>query len=143
LDDALRLEAAAPSAPQLLLGALWSYTTQAAAEAVVDAWIVIEQIVGQYWEEYAGGLPTKRRNALRDHRAYTVAVRIEVLETTGKLPAALAIALHGARKQRNDLVHSAAGAETGRKAIEAMALLIEHYLGRAVTLPAPLAPLAW
>lgn len=145
MTDALRLEEVSPTLPQLLLGALWNYRSQAMAEALIDSWMVIEQIINRYWSEHRAGLADELRAArLDDGRTYTAAIRIEILQTVGRLPPNVAEATHIARKRRNDLVHGASISDSaGKEAILAMSSLLEHYLGRTIVVPEPPRELSW
>jgi hypothetical protein len=99
-------------APTLTAGAYSNFSRMQYAEAMADAWIVIERFVDDLWNDYVaapGNAP--RRRSLEDTRSYTVAVRLEVLALANMIDQSLREQIDRARKHRNDLHH---GARLGR-----------------------------
>ncbi len=94
--------------PGLVAGAYSLFSQRQLPEALIDAWIVIEQIIDWLWTDYLSQFDdASRRERLSDTRTYSAAVRIEILHTAGVLSDSLYRALHLARKHRNDLAHRA------------------------------------
>jgi hypothetical protein len=99
-----RLTAIAESTPTFIAGTYSLYSRRQLAEAIIDAWIVIEQVVDCAWSSYIDELDDRmRRERLRDNRTYTAAVRIELLHTKRLIPPALYEAMNLARKQATPL----------------------------------------
>ena len=125
------------SIPELLAGAYYFYSRHLLSEAINDAWIVIEQIIDYLWVEYVSKITDQisdpRRVRLEDPRTYTVAVRLEVLLTAGKISRALYDHLNKARKRRNDLAHRArVSPEAASECMHALQMAVEHICGRSV-----------
>lgn len=96
------------SLPALVPGAYYYLSRRQPAEAVMDSWIVTEQILDYLWQTYVSALlDHDRRERLSDSRTYTASVRTEVLHMAGVIDTSLYNAIHKARKHRNDLAHRA------------------------------------
>lgn len=115
--------------PALAAGAYSLFSQRQLSEALIDSWIVIEQLIDWFWSTHISQIPdTKRRKRLNDTRTYTSSVRIEILRTTGTFPQSLHEVLHVARKHRNDLAHRAQiNQEMARETATAMKQMIEFY----------------
>jgi hypothetical protein len=97
----------APATPALVAGAYFMYSRRSYTEAVVNAWMVIEQVLHSAWRTYLGTLESTRRQRLSDHRTYSAAVKVEVMLTAGVLEETVYEAINAARKIRNGLLHAA------------------------------------
>src|SRR5581483_7979281 len=103
------LTAVSPTLPTLVAGAYSQFSRRQLAEALMDAWIVIEPVVDWWWKQYTDGVTDrKRRERLKDTRVYTASVRAEVLRTAGALNSDLYAAIERARGHRNAAAHRAA-----------------------------------
>ncbi|TAK30788.1 MAG: hypothetical protein EPO21_18720 [Chloroflexota bacterium] len=132
----------APAASALVAGAYAAYSRRQLAEALIDAWIVIEQFLDQAWKEYVAGITLrKRQEKLQDPRTYSAAVRAEILHTVGKLSEPLYTSIEKARKHRNDLAHGARiSLSNTRDAVNALHSVLERVCNRTVAHPAPWVP---
>lgn len=113
--------------PTLISGAYSLFSQHQLSEAVIDGWIVIEQIIDWFWTEYVRSIPDKdQKKRLSDYRTYSVAVRLDMLHTVNVLPFPLCQVLHRARKHRNDLAHRAKiNLAMATESLDAMKQLIE------------------
>lgn len=120
--------------PGLVAGAYSMFSRHHLTEAVIDSWIVIEQIIDWYWTDYVRTLADpSRKKRLEDTRTYSAAVRIEMLDIVGILPPILSIMLHNARKIRNELAHRASiDLPKAQVSVDAMQSIIELLCGRSV-----------
>ena len=134
LRRAARLADISETLPEFVAGAYSLFSQRQINEALIDAWVVCEQLVDYLWQQYRGSLPdSSRRKRLGDSRTYSVAVRLELLKTVGVLPDALYEALNLARDHRNELVHRAtADLKRTTSTIQAMTLALAHVLGEGV-----------
>lgn len=95
-----------PELPTFIASAYSLYAQRQQGEALLDSWIVIEQIIDWFWNEYKAKVFDKsRKERLSDTRTYTAAVRTEALLIAGIIPDTLYHTLNLARKHRNDLAH--------------------------------------
>jgi hypothetical protein len=119
-----RLSEASDSLPGLVAGAYSAFSKRHLAEAVVDSWVVVEQLVDWYWTRYVNSLAEKgRKQRLADPRTFSAAVRIEVLQTANVLPEPMCEDLHAARRHRNELAHR--GNVTGKAAEACLAAMCQ------------------
>jgi hypothetical protein len=120
--------------PTLIPGAYSLYSRRQLTEALIDSWIVIEQLIDSLWSDYLSQIGDKaRRDRLADTRAYTVAVRLEVLLTAGRLSADLYDQANAARKHRNDVAHRARTTlKMAAETTAAMRALLEWFCGKPV-----------
>ncbi len=118
----------------LVPGAYYYYSRRQPAEALMDAWIVAEQILDSMWTEYVHGVKGgKRKKRLRDWRTYSASVRIEVLYTTGVIDGEMYQELHHARGARNQLAHRALiDLTSASQGMGAMKRIIEFVCGTSV-----------
>jgi hypothetical protein len=94
--------------PTLVAGAYSLLSRSLLSEALIDSWIVVEQLIDWLWTNYLKSLMNKKRKErLADSKTYTAAVRTEVLGSIGTLPLPLCEEIHQARKHRNELAHRA------------------------------------
>ena len=131
---ALALKDLSPSLPLLVVGAYSNFSRSQLPEAVIDAWIVIEQLLDARWQEYLLSVSDAARAArLRDPRTFSAAVRTEVLQATGSLASPLAEQIHVARKHRNELAHRAViTREAAAEVMGAMVETLQTRLGSAI-----------
>lgn len=141
----LQLGAAFESLPSLVAGAYSAYSKRLLAEAVVDSWIVVEQLLDWYWTKYRHALSDgARQKRLADSRTYSAAVRIEVLQTSSILSEELCRELHDARRHRNELAHRARLTNEGVDVcLRAMHHAIEFFSGKQVSPPLSSAGISW
>lgn len=140
-----QLGAASESLPGLVAGAYSAYSQRQLAEAVVDSWIVVEQLLDWYWTKHRVALSDKaRKERLADTRTYSAAVRIEVLQTAKVLPEPLCQELQSARRHRNDLAHRASVTGGGADVcLAAMRHTIELFSGAQVEPPLSNVGVTW
>ncbi len=143
LSRASRLADISHSIPEFVAGAYSLYSQRQASEALVDSWVVCEQLLNYLWDRFCERLDNSpRRRRLKDARS--VNLRLEVLQTAGSIPESLAEALHAARRRRNRLMHHAStGIEAARKGLEAMKMALEHVLGEEVAEPSVSTGVNW
>jgi hypothetical protein len=130
--------------PALIAGAYSLFSRGQLSEALIDSWIVIEQILDDLWTTYLAGMAKDRKRRLSDTRTYTAAVRTEVLHTTGAISDPLYESLNTARKHRNDLAHRAEiNLGMAVEVIGAMKEMIEFLTGISVASPAVSRGINW
>jgi len=123
--------------PTFVAGAYSLFSQRQAAEALIDSWIVIEQIIDSLWAHYLTRIAdNSRKDRLSDPRTYTAAVRIELLYTVGILPLPLYEVLNIARAHRNRLAHRAEISLTmSKECLMAMKEMIEFLCKTSVEPP--------
>jgi hypothetical protein len=131
------LDALSPALPELIVGAYSNLSREHIPEAIVDSWVVTEQILDAYWEQHVSGATEAGRAAmLKDSRTFTAAIRAEVLLTAGRLSPELWQAVTVARGHRNKLAHRAqATLQAARETAEAMHDMLEEWLGEPIDYP--------
>lgn len=99
--------------------------------SVSSAWTAAEAALDLLWADYVNSHATPRRDRLADHRVFTAAVRLELLQTAQRLPDHLAVRLHDLRQSRNSWLHRLAlpDADTAATGVNTAAALVEHVLG--------------
>jgi hypothetical protein len=107
LSRATALWTIADSLPTFVASAYFFLAQRLLAEALLDGWIVVEQILNRIWEdEY---VPTSRdsrhRDRLDDTRSFTANVKAELLFASGLIDGETYDSVQSARKRRNDLAH--------------------------------------
>jgi len=128
------LAAMSATLPSLVPGAYYHYSRRQPAEALMDAWIVTEQILDSMWTEYTDAVKDgKRKQRLADSQTYSASVRIEVLHTAGVIDRDMYEDLHEARDARNRLAHRALiDLNAASQGMCAMRCLIELVCGTSV-----------
>lgn len=123
--------------PTLIAGAYSQYSRHQLAEALIDSWIVIEQIINWWWTRYVSQFSGKRKQRLKnDTRTYTAAVRAEILAVAGQLNRNLYDEINTARHHRNNLAHGAEIKLDGAtQAVKAMKSTVETVLATTVESP--------
>jgi len=123
--------------PTFVAGAYSLFSQRQAGEALMDSWIVIEQIIDSLWADFLKRITgNSRKERLPDRRIYTSAVRIELLYTVGILPLPLYEALNIARDHRNKLAHRAKISLTmSKECLMAMKQMIEFLCKTSVEPP--------
>lgn len=97
-----------PTLPALVAGAYSAFSRRLLPEALIDAWIVIEQLLDHLWQRHLDEISDAQRGArLKDNRTYSASVRAEVLLTAKVLSESLYENVQKARKYRNQLAHRA------------------------------------
>lgn len=106
------LASAPQMSPNIFLTGITYFLRGQWAEALVNLWTCIEQILGKMWDEKVRALVglekgdiAGRKNFLDDHRTWPSSVKIEMLYQKGVLDIATYALLDGARKARNNFVH--------------------------------------
>jgi hypothetical protein len=132
-----RLGRVSPSLPELVVGAYTNFSRHHAAEAAVDAFVVIEQLIDVRWKAHIDAATEPgRKDRLRDTRSFTTSIRTEVLLNTGALSRELYDLIEPARQHRNEVAHRAkvdiVGAE---RAVSAMHAVLEDHLGATIAPP--------
>jgi hypothetical protein len=103
-----QLASISESLPTLVASAYSLFSRSQNSEALIDSWIVIEQVIDWLWKNYLGTIAEcSRKDRLSDTRTYSAAVRIETLHTTAKIPLPIYEAANAARQHRNNLAHRA------------------------------------
>jgi hypothetical protein len=131
--------------PTLVAGAYSLFSQRQLSEALIDSWIVVEQIIDWLWTDYLLRIADKsRKKRLSDPRTYSAAVQIEILHTIGVLPLSLYQALNTARKHRNDLAHRAEISLTmATEGVTAMKQIIEFLCKTSVEPPSVSVGVNW
>ncbi len=137
LELASRLTAASNTIPSFVAGAYSFFSQRQANEALIDSWIVCEQLLDRLWQDYRSAVrDSRRRERLADTRTYSAAVRLEVLRTARVLSEQLYNALNRAREHRNNLAHRARSSfEAVSECMMAMKLMLEEVCGQEVDSP--------
>jgi hypothetical protein len=145
LSCASRLAEISENLPALTAGAYSLFSRRQLSEALIDAWIVVEQIIDWLWDEHKNRIPdAERRGRLADSRTYTSAVRIELLHTTGVLDPELYSHMTKARTHRNNLAHRARiSYGMASETLMAMKTTLEFLCGTAVGAPSTSAGINW
>lgn len=131
-----KLEQLSSNLPTLLAGAYSQYSRHQLTEALVDSWIVVEQVIDWLWTDYISQYKGQRKDRLKDARTYSTAVRLEVLAVVGILDSSLYEHLNLARTHRNKLVHRAEiDYKVATEAVIAMQKVIEFFLACSVAPP--------
>jgi hypothetical protein len=127
LTCARRLRAVSTALPTFVAAAYSLYSRRLLAEALLDAWIVVELVVTNLWATHlvSQALDATHGRRLRDHRSFTVNVQTEVLRAVGLLDNETYLAFQAARKHRNDLAHGGTvSSEAAEESMTAMRLAI-------------------
>lgn len=145
LSCASKLAEISENVPSLTAGAYSLFSRRQLSEALVDAWIVIEQIVDWLWDEYKNRLPeADRKSRLGDSRTYTSAVRIEILHTIEVFGSDLYRELTRARMHRNKLAHRAGiNFEMASETLTAMKNTIEFLCDTTISMPSASTSINW
>jgi hypothetical protein len=134
LRGARQLLSLGASLPDFVASAYSLFNRRLLAEALLDAWIVIEQILNSLWKNEYESLARNSVHARRlvDGRSFTANVRAELL-SIGVLRGDLYDLVQRARKHRNDLAHGASvSVAAASDALMAMCGILELVLGRRV-----------
>jgi hypothetical protein len=125
-----QLQELSKNLPEFAASAYYNYSTQNITEALLDSWIVVEQIIDHLWEKHVNKLnDPKRCERLKDTRTYSTAVRIEILFLDEEIDIKEYDILQKARKHRNDLAHRAQiSLDSATEGMTAMKLAIEHII---------------
>ena len=123
--------------PGLIAGAYFMFSRRQLAEALVDGWVVVEQILDRLWTRYTSDISdNSRKQRLSDTRTYSAAVRIEILHTLGIIPTALYAMLNVSRKHRNDLAHrSKISLTMATEVLECIKQMIESFCKTSIAQP--------
>ena len=121
-----------------IAGAYSFYSRGQMAEAIVDAFVVIEQIIDRYWKQHIADLSPspERRDRLRNTTIYGASTRTEILETIGVFDPDLSKHFHQARRHRNNVVHEASiGSESAVETMNALKVGLELLCDVTVATP--------
>lgn len=126
LARAIELWRIADSLPTFVASAYFFFAQRLLAEALLDGWIVVEQLLNRLWDDHYVPISRDRshRERLDDTRSFTANVKAELLFARGVIDGETYDAVQKARKRRNDLAHGGkvdvAGAFEGMSAMAAM-----------------------
>jgi len=137
LSCASRLDEISENLPALTAGAYSLFSRRQLSEALIDAWIVVEQAIDWFWKRYKNQISdAERKKRLGDSRTYTSAIRIEILHTIGIIDPDLYKLMTTARTHRNKLEHRAKiNSDMARETLIAMKSTIEFLCGMQVCEP--------
>lgn len=137
LSCASRLAEISENLPALTAGAYSLYSRRQLSEALIDAWIVVEQVIDWLWDKHRDRISdAERRDRLADSRTYTSAVRIELLHTIDVLDPGLYSHMTRARTHRNNLAHRATiSLDMAEETLMAMRSTVEFVCGMQVSAP--------
>lgn len=137
LEASLKLAQVSENIPLLIANAFSLFSKQVTSEALIDSWIVVEQIIDYLWNEYLDLIDnSKRKERLKDTRIYSSSVRIEVLYLNKIITEEEYVTFHVARSHRNDMIHRAKiTCEWATNGMNAMQLAIEHILNKKIVQP--------
>ena len=145
LESALKLALISENLPLLIASAFSLYSKQETSEALIDSWIVVEQIIDYLWSEYLDLIEiSERKDRLEDPRTYSSSVRIEVLYLKNILNEEEYTTFHNARSHRNKMVHRAKITyDWATSGMKAMQLAIEHILHKKIVPPVSGRTVSW
>ena len=131
--------------PLFIANAYSLFSQQRYGEALIDSWIVVEQILDYIWEKYTSEIhDEKRLNRLKDTRTYSASVRTEVLLLTGMLSRFEYDIIQRARSNRNGLAHRAKiSLDWAHEGMMAMKCAIEHVTEIELAYPQPNRFVTW
>jgi len=140
-----QLEDISDNLPTFVASAYSLFSRHAYSEALLDSWIVVEQIIDWLWKEYLANINDRpRKDRLSDTRTYSASVRIETLFTTNKIPLSLYEIIHTARKHRNELAHRAKiNLDMAQDSLSAMKQVIEFTCQTTVEPPLANVGVTW
>lgn len=128
---ASRLAELAAELPMFVCSAVFARHHGRDAEAIVFAWVVVEQVISYLWrtEILPTGRNSRHRDRLKDTRSWTASAMAELLWRAKLLNDASYDAVQAARSHRNDFAHRAhindtAAADTFTALERVLALLI-------------------
>jgi hypothetical protein len=124
--------------PAFIAAAYALFRRRLLAEALVDGWIVIEQVVNWLWRQQykPRARNSAHRKRLDDTRSFNANTRLETLLAAGGIEPTLYDALQAARKYRNDTAHGAhVDLTAATTVLEAMHQTIEFVCDRSVAHP--------
>jgi hypothetical protein len=145
LSCASRLAEISENLPLLTAGAYSLFSRMQLSEALIDAWIVVEQAIDWLWNEHKNRISdAERRERLADSRTYTSAVRIELLHTIGVVDPGLYSHMTRARTHRNNLAHRATiSLDMAYETLMAMKSTVEFLCGMQVGAPSTSLGVNW
>ncbi len=131
--------------PLFISSAYSLFSQQRYGEALIDSWIVVEQILDNIWEKFTSEIHDKTRlDRLNDTRIYSASVRTEVLLLTGKLSRFEYDIIQRARSNRNRLAHRAKiSLDWAHEGMMAMKCAIEHVTDIEPAYPQPNRFVTW
>lgn len=132
-----RLIDISPSVPTLIVGAYSLFARRLLSEALIDGWIVTEQLIDHLWQRHISPVKDKaRRERLEDDRSYPASIRVEMLLTAGVIDGQMAEATQVARQHRNRLAHRAKiSLQATTECLDAMRGMVEFICGEKVAPP--------
>ncbi|MBW6475085.1 MAG: hypothetical protein K0B14_18305 [Anaerolineaceae bacterium] len=140
-----QLQKVSKNLPEFVASAYYNYSTQNISEALLDSWIVVEQIIDYLWGKLVKKLSdSQRRKRLRDTRTYSSAVRVEILFLDEEISEQEYDIFQKARKRRNELAHRAhISLDYATEGMVAMKLAIEHIIQSEIADPATARGISW
>ncbi|HAF63009.1 MAG TPA: hypothetical protein DCK95_11895 [Anaerolineaceae bacterium] len=131
--------------PILIASAYSHFSTQQVGEALINSWIVVEQIIDKLWEEFTEKVnSSSRARRLKDTRTYTSSIRIEILYLIGAINSREYEIFQMARHHRNQLAHRASiSLDWANESMTAMKYAIEHLISDTVAEPYTSRSVTW
>jgi len=125
------------TAPAFIAGAYSHYSRKRMAEAIIDAFVFLEQFINHYWGEnitscqrHIANLPTDQKRTIRKNSVYD---RINILQAIGCFNPVQASCFHQARHHRNEVAHSAnVGSTSAEETMNALKAALDLVCGVAV-----------
>ena len=128
-----RILTVSTTAPGFVAAAYASYSRAQMAESVVDAFVVIEQIVNHYCQQPYPNLTEIQRGQIQSNR---VVDRIDGLKSVGCIDKNQSDNFQNARKHRNAVAHSAVvGPDSAEETMIALHVALEFVCGAPVAKP--------
>jgi hypothetical protein len=132
-----RLAPISDALPLLVASAYWLYMERRLAEASIDAWMVAEQIIDHWWQNFLDELgKNDQAEWIKKKGVLQVAKRVQALHDADALDLELYKMLDAARKHRNNLAHRIrVDVEAAQTCMLAMKAAIEQLIGERVSDP--------
>ena len=139
------LASIAASMPLFVIGAYSNFSRLQLSEAVLDAFIVVEQMIDKLWQDWPGSAsPTGPQKRPSDRAFDDVSYRIGKLHADGVLVGPIYDAIDAARLARNFVAHRGVVTdEAASTALEALRLLLARFLKTEVPAAIHIRGLTW
>lgn len=145
MEFATKLAEVSDNLPLLTASSYSLFSKQQISEALIDSWIVVEQIIDHLWTKYKSSIgDSSRSHRLSDSRTYSTSVRIEVLYLLNIITLQEYEAFQNARGYRNKLAHRAhINLDWATDGMNAMKLAIEHLVSKNISQPSTSRGINW
>lgn len=122
--------------PTFIVNAYAATPRRQPTRAIVSAWVVIEQLIEEFWDKFCGDVESEKREGILKHAIRRPAIKTEMLYESGVINLELCENLHKARQNRNNVMHkSEVSPDLTKESIFALRDMIEFYCGESVNIP--------